>query len=42
MSVTGYIMAFHHAAQHIANLSPNELLDKFLRGLKPQLLERVL
>ena len=42
MSVTGYIMAFRRAAQRVANLSPDERLDKFLRGLKPQLLERVL
>ena len=42
MSVTGYIMALCHAAQHIANLSPDKHLDKYLRGLKPQLLERML
>ena len=42
MSVTGYITAFRRAAQRVANLSPDECLDKFLRGLKPQLLERVL
>ena len=42
MSVTGYITAFRRAAQRVANLSPDERLDKFLRGLKPQLLERML
>ena len=42
MSVTGYITAFRRAAQWVANLSPDKCLDKFLHGLKPQLLERVL
>ena len=41
-SVTGYIMAFRRAAQRVANLSPGERLDKFLRGLKLQFLECVL
>ena len=35
-------MAFRCAAQCVANLSPDERLDKFLHGLKPQLLECVL
>ena len=35
-------MAFRRAAQRVANLSPDKCFDEFLRGLKPQLLERVL
>ena len=40
--MTGYITAFRRAAQRVTNLSNEERLDKFLRGLKPQILERVL
>ena len=40
--MSGYIATFHHVCMRIPNLHDLEMLDHFVRGLKPSLFERVM
>ena len=35
--IIGYITAFHHAVSHIVSITDDEMLDRFVAGLKPQI-----
>ena len=40
--MTGYITAFRRAAARVSGLTDDERLDRFIRGLQPKILDRVL
>ena len=41
-NMSGYIIALHCAVSHVVGITDDEILDMFIAGLKPKILEKVL